>query len=82
MRNGVIILALLAVACMAGQPLRAQQVPAAVVADPAADKQFPPELSLLTVPSHGVEMDAFLYLTEGRVRAEQCYCCTGCRVMR
>src|ERR1700686_599881 len=65
MRNGVIILALLAVACMAGQPLRAQQVPAAVVADPAADKQFPPELSILTVPSHGVEMDAFMYLTGG-----------------
>jgi pimeloyl-ACP methyl ester carboxylesterase len=36
-----------------------------VIADPAADKQFPPGLSILTIPGNGSEMDAFLYLAAG-----------------
>lgn len=45
--------------------LWAQQVPAAVVADPPADKQHPPGLAILTVPSTGVELDAWLYVASG-----------------
>src|SRR5262245_24578934 len=41
------------------------RLPAAVTSDPPVDKQFPPGLSVLTVPSHGVEMDGFLYLASG-----------------
>jgi len=37
----------------------------AVIADPAADKQFPAGLSVLTIPSNGSQMDAFLYLAAG-----------------
>ena len=66
MRNRVLVPALLGVAWLvSNQPLPAQQIPAAVVVDQAADKQFPPALSILTIPSHGVEMDAFFYLAGG-----------------
>ena len=45
--------------------LTAQQMPAAVVADPLPDKQHPPSLAILTVPSHGVELDVWFYLASG-----------------
>lgn len=45
--------------------LSAQQVPAAVLADPRPDKQHPPGLAILTVPSNGVELDAWLYVASG-----------------
>jgi hypothetical protein len=56
-------LLLITLAALAQQS--ANRLPAAVVSDPRVDKQFPPSLSVLTVPSHGVEMDAFLYLASG-----------------
>ncbi|HXZ78452.1 MAG TPA: alpha/beta fold hydrolase [Terriglobales bacterium] len=65
MRNRAIVLALLGAAWITGPPLGAQQIPAAVVADPATDKQFPPGLAILTIPSHGVELDAFFYTAAG-----------------
>ena len=65
MRKRVIALALLGAAWIARPALRAQQTPIAVVADPAADKQAPPGLSMLTIRSHGVDMDAFFYLAAG-----------------
>jgi pimeloyl-ACP methyl ester carboxylesterase len=65
MRNRAIVLALLGVAWINGRPLTPQQIPTAVVVDPAADKEFPPGLAILTIPSHGVEMDAFFYLAGG-----------------
>jgi pimeloyl-ACP methyl ester carboxylesterase len=46
-------------------PVQAQQIPAAVVTDPAADRDFPPQLAPITVPSHGVDMDATFYLAGG-----------------
>jgi pimeloyl-ACP methyl ester carboxylesterase len=58
------ILALLGTAWIT-RPIQAQQTPTPVIADPIADKQFPPGLSVLTIPSTGSEMDAFFYLASG-----------------
>ena len=65
MQNRVMVLALLGTAWIAARPIPAQQMPTAVITDPVADKQFPPGLSVLTIPSNGSEMDAFLYLAAG-----------------
>jgi pimeloyl-ACP methyl ester carboxylesterase len=65
MRNSVVVLALLGLACIGEQPLRAQMTTTAVVADPPVDAKFPPGLAGITVPSHGVDMDATLYLAGG-----------------
>ena len=65
MRNTVIALALLGLTWIGGQPLRAQTTPTAVVADPPVDKKFPPGLAGITIPSHGVDMDATFYLASG-----------------
>jgi len=47
-------------------PIWAQQPPpAAVISDPPVDKQFPPGMATITVPSHGVDMDATFYLAAG-----------------
>jgi hypothetical protein len=40
----------------------------AVIADPAADEQFPPGLCIVTIPSQGFEMDAFFYLASAPQR--------------
>lgn len=45
--------------------LSSQEIPAAVIKDPPLDKQHPPGLAILTVPSHGVNLDAFFYLAAG-----------------
>jgi hypothetical protein len=58
----VIFAVLLGLACNGTQPLRAQQEPPAVVFDPPIDRKFPPALAGITVPSHGVDMDAMFYL--------------------
>lgn len=55
----------LGLACLCARPISAQQLPAAVVADAAADKQHPPGLAILTIPSHAVELDAWLYVASG-----------------
>jgi uncharacterized protein len=66
MRNrSIVSIALLGLVWFGGQPLRAQSTPAAVVADPPADTKFPPTLVGITVRSHGVDMDASLYLASG-----------------
>jgi len=64
MLNLAMILALLGTAWIT-RPIQAQQTPTPVIADPIADKQFPPGLSVLTIPSTGSEMDAFFYLASG-----------------
>ena len=64
MLNLAMILALLGTAWIT-RPIQAQQTPTPVIADPIADKQFPPGLSVLTIPSNGSEMDAFFYLASG-----------------
>jgi pimeloyl-ACP methyl ester carboxylesterase/ketosteroid isomerase-like protein len=56
---------LLGLVWVGARPASAQQMPAAVVADPPADKQHPPGLAILIVPSHGVELDAWLYVASG-----------------
>jgi pimeloyl-ACP methyl ester carboxylesterase len=58
-------LALLGTAWITTRPIPAQQMPTAVITDPAPDKKFAPGLSVLTIPSNGSEMDAFLYLAAG-----------------
>jgi len=58
-------LAVLGLAFPCSQPLPAQVTPAAVIADAPVDKQFPPGLVMFTVPSHGVDLDAWLYVTSG-----------------
>jgi len=65
MRARVIFPVLLGLACNGTQPLRAQQEPLAVVSDPPIDRKFPPALAAITVPSHGVDMDAMFYLAAG-----------------
>jgi pimeloyl-ACP methyl ester carboxylesterase len=65
MRARVIFAVLLGLACNGTQPLRAQQEPPAVVSDPPIDRKFPPALAAITVPSHGVDMDAMFYLAAG-----------------
>jgi pimeloyl-ACP methyl ester carboxylesterase len=65
MQKRLMILVLLGTAWITTSPIRAQQTAVAVIADPAGDKQFPPGLSVLTIPSNGSEMDAFLYLAAG-----------------
>ena len=65
MRKSVVVLALLGLACIGEQPLRAQMTTPAVVADPPVDAKFPPGLAGITVPSHGVDMDATFYLASG-----------------
>ena len=64
-RPAIIATALLGFTLFALVPLRAQNAPAAVVADPPVDKKFPPGLAAIAVPSHGVEMDATFYLAGG-----------------
>jgi len=61
----VVVLTLLALACIGEQSLRAQMVTNAVVADPPVDTKFPPGIAGITVPSHGVDMDGTLYLAAG-----------------
>ena len=67
MQNRVMVMgwALLVTLWITTQPVPAQQTPTAVITDPVVDKQFPPGLSVLTIPSNGSEMDAFLYLAAG-----------------
>jgi pimeloyl-ACP methyl ester carboxylesterase len=65
MRNAVLAFALVGLS-WSGEHLRAQTVSIAVVADSPVDTKFPPALAGITVPSHGVDMDAVLYLAGGR----------------
>jgi pimeloyl-ACP methyl ester carboxylesterase len=65
MRTRVVLLTLLALARISEQPLRGQMMTTAVVADPPLDAKFPPSIAGITVPSHGVEMDATYYLASG-----------------
>jgi uncharacterized protein len=64
MQHRVIVLALLGIAWITTLRVHAQ-TPTAVHTDPALDKQFPPGLAALTIPSNGSDMDAFLYLAAG-----------------
>lgn len=65
MRTKMIVEAFLGLAWFGSQPPSPQQMPSAVVMDPPAQREFPPGLVGLTIPSHGVEMDATLYLAGG-----------------
>jgi uncharacterized protein len=65
LRDRAIIAAMLVVAWMGSHALRAQQAPVAVVADPPVDTKYPPGIVGITIPSHGVEMDATIYLASG-----------------
>jgi len=61
----MVVLTLLGTAWISIQPLGAQQPPAPVTVDSVVDKQFPPALTPLAIPSHGVDMDGFFYLASG-----------------
>lgn len=59
-------LALLALFWLGQQPLATQTAtPGTVVTDPPTDKASPPELAIFTVPSHGTDLDAWLYVASG-----------------
>src|SRR6185436_2081683 len=62
----IIVAAILGFGPLAADPALARQVPAAIVADPPADKEFPAALAVVGFPSHGVDLDATLYLASGR----------------
>lgn len=58
------IIALLGVS-IASVVVSSGQIPSAVISDPPVDRQYPPSLAGLTVPSHGRDMDAIFYLASG-----------------
>jgi len=60
-----LFIVLLGLAAMSGSVLQAQQIPTVVVSDPPLDKTYPPTLVVVTIPSHGVDMDGTLYLAAG-----------------
>jgi len=65
MGTKIILIVVLRLASITAQPLGAQQIPAAVISDRPVDRNFPPTLAGITVPSHGVDMDATFYLAAG-----------------
>ena len=65
MRRVALTFLLLGLLYVWAQPVAAQQAPAAVLSDQSVDKQFPPTLVPFTIPSHGVDMDAWIYLASG-----------------
>jgi pimeloyl-ACP methyl ester carboxylesterase len=46
-------------------PLQAQQLPAAITADPALDKTYPAAMETFQIPSHGAMLNALAYIAEG-----------------
>ena len=64
--HGLLAAALLGLGPLAAHPAAAQHPPAAIVADPPVDKEFPAALAVASFPSHGVDLDATLYLASGR----------------
>jgi alpha/beta superfamily hydrolase len=60
----LVILALLGSLTFQQDPT-SRQPPSAVVADPVPDPKYPPTLVGLTIPSHGVDLDALFYLAAG-----------------
>jgi len=60
----MIIVALLGIMWTPAYP-SAPQAPSAVIADGPIDKKFPPGLAQFIVLSHGVELDAWLYVASG-----------------
>ena len=65
MKNSVLVLALLGLTWIDQHTSFALMPITAVVADPPSDAKFPPRLAGITVPSHGVDMDATFYLAGG-----------------
>ncbi len=65
LKPGAFAFTLLGLLCISTQSVGAQTTPTAVVADPPVDKQYPPELAMFTVPSHGADLDAWLYVASG-----------------
>jgi hypothetical protein len=78
----IITAAILGLGLLAADPALAQQVPAAIVADAPADKEFPAALAVVSFPSHGVDLEATLYLASGRGPQEQSSCWTACPATR
>jgi len=62
---GRILVFLLGMMACFGQTLLSQQPAPAVVSDPPVDAKFPPSLAPITLPSHGVDLDATFYLAGG-----------------
>jgi uncharacterized protein len=46
-------------------PVRSQQVPSAITADPARDKEFPAAMEAPDILSHGARLNAVFYLASG-----------------
>jgi uncharacterized protein len=60
-----IAIALLGVLCITAQPLRAQTMPDAVVADPPADPAYPATMAWPDIPSHGAKLYSVIYIASG-----------------
>jgi len=58
-------LRLLAVSLMLGAGISAAQTPAAITTDPAADTANPPAMQSFQIPSHGVGLNALMYIAAG-----------------
>ena len=81
-RNRVFVLALLGTAWITTRLIPAQQMPTAVITDPVPDKQFPPGLSVLAIPSNGSKLMRSYTWQQVRVRTERLCSCTGCQDTR
>src|ERR1700759_88995 len=45
--------------------LSAQQLPSAIITDPAPDKTYPAAMETFQIPSHGAMLNALAYVAEG-----------------
>jgi uncharacterized protein len=64
MKNLLLLIAL-AVFSFGNHRLEAQSAPSFITSDPQVDTKFPAAMAGITVPSHGVDMDAVFYLASG-----------------
>ncbi len=65
MRKALALCALVLALVSRTRGLPAQQIPAAIDADPRADKQHPAAMEAFQLPSHGARLNALMYIAAG-----------------
>ena len=66
-----------AFALLCGVKLQAQSVPAALYSDPPADSAHPAHMTVLRVPTHGVQINGLMYQPSGGGRHPTLVICIG-----
>jgi pimeloyl-ACP methyl ester carboxylesterase len=67
----------IAILCTTSAVTSAQAVPAAIFTDPPADAAHPAQMSVLHIPSHGVEINGLLYAPSGAGQHPTLIICHG-----